>query len=333
MLEDNRDLLQHPRRNLGARYRSQARKFVKLATHDETRFHDNIGWAEQSARQAILYDFTDEDNWRCLADIKVILSDYDGLVAVLEDLFSILGRDPEQIAQLKEVNFQQFGLELLEAALARDPLNPDTWWKQVNSAGDSIESLEGFVERCQRLDFSDPRANIVFGRRIERIRDSGHTKLFIELAQNLLAHRPQNHELWLELGRLYERMNKSDEAWLCYDHVQSLRPNTNVRDDFLARLTGKMDGLASEPWSRPTVAKRQEFLDQMVSLARRVSKVEDVEISKQSDESESESRSIRLEKLLEQGDFSEAFFIARRLVAEGEDWAIEYMDKARAGFD
>ena len=100
----------------------------------------------------------------------------------------------------------------------------------------------------------------------------------------MLAHRPQNHELWLELGRLYERMNKSDEAWLCYDHVQSLRPNTNVRDDFLARLTGKMDGLASEPWSRPTVAKRQEFLDQMVSLARRVSTVEDVEISKQSDE-------------------------------------------------
>ena len=83
MLEDNRDLLQHPRRNLGARYRSQARKFVKLATHDETRFHDNIGWAEQSARQAILYDFTDEDNWRCLADIKVILSDYDGLVLSL----------------------------------------------------------------------------------------------------------------------------------------------------------------------------------------------------------------------------------------------------------
>ena len=82
MLEDNRDLLQHPRRNLGARYRSQARKFVNVATHDETRFRDNIGWAEQSARQAILYDFTDEDNWRCLADIKVILSDYDGLVAV-----------------------------------------------------------------------------------------------------------------------------------------------------------------------------------------------------------------------------------------------------------
>ena len=36
---------------------------------DEGRFADNIGWAEQRACQAILYDFTDEENWRCLADI------------------------------------------------------------------------------------------------------------------------------------------------------------------------------------------------------------------------------------------------------------------------
>ena len=70
-MEDSKDLLQHPRRNLGIRYRSQARKFAKLATMDESRFSDNIGWAEQSARQAILYDFTDEENWRCLADIKL----------------------------------------------------------------------------------------------------------------------------------------------------------------------------------------------------------------------------------------------------------------------
>ena len=332
MPEDNKDLLQHPRRNLGTRYRSQARKFVKLATLDESRFADNIKWAEQSARQAILYDFTDENNWRCLAEIKVILSDYDGLLAVLEDLFSILGRDPEQIEQLKAVKFQQLGLELLEAAIARDPLNPDIWWDQVTSLSDGAESLEEFVERCNRLDFRDPRANIVFGRRIERIRDSGQVDLFIKLAHNLLAHRPQNHELWLELGRLYERMDKSDEAWLCYDHVQSLRPQTKVRDDFLARLTGKMDGVKVGSWSRPTVAKRQEFLDQMVSLASRVSKTEE-EISTEPDQQESESMNARLERLLEQGDFSEAFFAARRLVAEGEDWAVDYMNKARRGFD
>ena len=330
---DNKDLLQHPRRNLGTRYRSQARKFIKLATLDDSRFTDNIKWAEQSARQAILYDFTDENNWRCLAEIKLILSDYDGLVAVLEDLFSILGRDPEQLEQLKGVEFQQLGLELLEAAITRDPLNPDIWWDRVTSGSDGAESLEEFVERCNRLDFRDSRANIVFGRRIERIRDSGQVELFIKLAHNLLAHRPQNHELWLELGRLYERMNKSDEAWLCYDHVQSLRPQTKVRDDFLARLTGKMDGTKIGSWSRPTVAKRQEFLDQMVSLASRVSKTEEVVISSEPDFRESEPMSNRLDRLLEQGDFSEAFFVARRLVAEGEDWAVDYMNKARHGFD
>ena len=75
----SRNLLQHPRRNLGNRYRSQARKFIKLASTDGTRFADNISWAEQSARQAILYDFTEEENWRCLAEIKVILGDAEGL--------------------------------------------------------------------------------------------------------------------------------------------------------------------------------------------------------------------------------------------------------------
>ena len=141
MLEDSKDLLQHPRRNLGNRYRSQAQKFTKLATMDESRFNDNIGWAEQSARQAILHDFTDENNWRCLADIKVIVGDGEGLSAVLEDLFSILGRDPEQIEQLKEIDFLKLGLELLEAAFARDPLNPDVWWQQINSTNESLENL------------------------------------------------------------------------------------------------------------------------------------------------------------------------------------------------
>ena len=147
-MEDSKDLLQHPRRNLGNRYRSQARKFAKLATMDESRFSDNIGWAEQSARQAILYDFTDEENWRCLADIKLILGDSAGLSAVLEDLFSILGRDPEQVEQLKNVDFLNFGLELLEAAFARDPLNPDVWWEKLNSPSGQIGTLKSI---CRTL--------------------------------------------------------------------------------------------------------------------------------------------------------------------------------------
>ena len=333
MVEDSRTLLQHPRRNLGNRYRSQAEKFVNLATNDNSRFAENIAWAEQSARQAILYDYTEEQNWRCLANIKAIVSDSEGLVAVMEDLFSILGRDPDQIDQLKQVDFQQFGLELLEAVFARDPLNPDIWWQQVMSGSAGFETLDEFVDRCQRLDFRDARANVIFGRRIERIRDSGRVELFTELARNLLAHRPQNHELWFELGRLYERLNRSDEAWICYDHVQSLRPHSSVREEFMARLTARMDGDGVKVWSRPPVAKRQEFLAQMVDLASRVSTPKTMDRKAVEGTTESNVAQEKLQLLLAQGDYSEAFFVARRLVAEGEDWAIEYMDKARNGLD
>ena len=55
---------------------------------------------EQNARQALLHDFTDERNWRCLADIKVSIKDNDGLGIVLEDVFTVLGRDTEQFEKL-----------------------------------------------------------------------------------------------------------------------------------------------------------------------------------------------------------------------------------------
>ena len=332
-MEDSKDLLQHPRRNLGNRYRSQARKFAKLATMDESRFVDNIGWAEQSARQAILYDFTDEENWRCLADIKQILGDSEGLSAVLEDLFSILGRDPEQVEQLKNVDFLKLGLELLEAAFARDPLNPDVWWQKLTSPDGQIGTLSEFVERCKRLDFRDQRANIIFGRRIERIKDSGQTELFIELARNLLAHRPQNHELWLELGRLYERLKKTEEAWICYDHVQTLRSHSNVRDEYMSRLTDKMDGKDKQSWTKPPISKRDEFLSQMVALASRVSMPETIDEVEEVDELITNKDEQKLIRLLNQEDYSEAFFVARRLVAQGEDWAEEYLNKARLGLN
>ena len=332
-MEDSKDLLQHPRRNLGIRYRSQARKFAKLATVDESRFSDNIGWAEQSARQAILYDFTDEENWRCLAEIKLILGDSAGLSALLEDLFSILGRDPEQVEQLNNVDFLNFGLELLEAAFARDPLDPDVWWEKLTSPDGQIGTLKQFVGRCKRLDFRDQRANIIFGRRIERIRDSGQTDLFIELARNLLAHRPQNHELWHELGRLYERLNNADEAWICYDHVQTLRAHSNVRDEFMSRLTDKMDGKDEQAWTKPPISKRDEFLSQMVALANRVSMPEVVEDVEELDDTITNDDEKKLLRLLDKNDFSEAFFVARRLVAQGEDWAAEYLEQARLGLD
>ena len=55
---DSASVLQHPRRNLGSRHRSQADRFVKLAKQDPSRESENLAWAEQNAQQAVLYDFT-----------------------------------------------------------------------------------------------------------------------------------------------------------------------------------------------------------------------------------------------------------------------------------
>ena len=335
MVGDSADLLQHPRRNLGNRYRSQAQKFARLASKDPDRFDDNMAWAEQNARQALLHDFTDERNWRCLADIKVVVQDGNGLCAVLEDVFIILGRDAEQIDQLKDVNFLLVGLELLEAAFSRDPLDPDTWWSNFLES-DSIENeLDDFAQRCRRLDFSDQRANIVYGRRLERIRTGGHENLFIELARHLLAHRPNNHELWMELGRLYERREEMDEAWSCYDHVQQLQPHQTVRDSFLERITGRLMGEEEKPWTTPSIEKRSQFLEQMLQLSQRISSMEqevEATIPVEDELISSHPDLERLQSLMDAGDVSEAFFLARRLVSQGEVWAEDWVTKAKDAF-
>ena len=333
MSQDSANLLQHPRRNLGNRYRSQAQKFVRLANMDESRFDDNMAWAEQNARQAILHDFTDEKNWRCLADIKVIVGDGEGLYALLEDIFSVLGRDPDNVDQLQGIDFLKLGLELLEAAFSRDPLDPDVWWEKINSDDLMESNILSFVERCEKLDFTDQRANIIFSRRIERLKNSGHTEIFIQLSKHLLAHRPHNHELWMELGRLHERRGEVDEAWMCYDHVQNLRPHISPRDDFLQRLTSRMDGEAEKQWSRPSVEKRDQFLKQMMELSQRVSKsIDEEQMIVPEDSTESKHPDlIRLEMLIKNDDFSEAFFLARRLISQGEDWAEEWLKIARQG--
>ena len=241
---DSSSQLQHPRRNLGTRHRSQADRFVKLAIKDPARAEQNLAWAEQNAQQAVLFDFTDERNWRTLAKIKHILGDGEGLSLVLEDIFIVLGRDANQLRQLKEIDHLEMGIELMEAAFLTDPLDPEKWFSKLDK-----QSLDSFAIRCKTLDFSDQRANIIYGRRLERIRTAGHEELFIELVKYLLAHRPANHELWMDLGRLHERRNEIDMAWMCYDHVQQLLPNQTVRDQFLSRLKGTMDGQKTEPWS------------------------------------------------------------------------------------
>jgi hypothetical protein len=139
----------------------------------------------------------------------------------------------------------------------------------------------------------------------------------------------------MELGRLHERRGEVDEAWMCYDHVQNIRDHLTPRDEFLTRLTGKMDGEEKQPWSQPTVEKRDQFLQQMVKLSQRVSKPKLVQENSRPEVEEIISIHpdlIRLQDLIKSEDYSEAFFLSRRLVAQGEDWAEEWLDKAKLGF-
>ena len=320
---DSASKLQHPRRNLGSRHRAQADRFVKLSKKDTDRASENLAWAEQNAQQAVLYDFTDERNWRCLAEIKKMRMDGEGLSLVLEDLFIVLGRDPNQLSQIRGVNHLEVGLELLEAAFITDSLEPNEWFEKLDEKG-----LQDFAKRCKRLDFTDQRANIVYGRRLERIRGAGHEEIFIELVHHLLAHRPANHELWMELGRLHERRNEIDQAWLCYDHVQQVRPTEPVRDLFLDRLKRAMDGEESVPWSGPSLQTRSDFLERMKNLSQNVSTVPVQEPSAPKEVSNTDLS--RLENLIQAGEAAEAFFLARSLFTSGEEWAQEWMEKAQS---
>ena len=322
-------ILQHPRRSLGDRHRSQANKFLKLADSDPIRHNDNVNWAEQNARQALLYDFTHPDNWRMLADIKQKLNDEIGLRSLLTDLFAVLGRDPEQLSQLDGLPIAEVGRELLEAALTTDHLDPDLWHAKMDT-----QSIKTFCERFPKLDLTDPRCNVLFGRRVERLWKSNGDELCIPLARMLVANRPQNFEMWIHLGRAHERREAYDEAWLCYDQAQSQAPHLDVRDSYRSRIEQRFETLKSSPWSQPTIQVRDDFLQRMQSLALAFSV--EAEIAEPIDENNDEDLNrdeIELKSLLSNGEFSAAFFYSRRLVTRGEEWAIRYMDQAKVGLD
>ena len=88
-----------------------------------------------------------------------------------------------------------------------------------------------------------------------------------------------------------------------------------------------------QSWTKPPISKRDEFLSQMVALASRVSMPETIDEVEEVDDLITNKDEQKLIRLLNQEDYSEAFFVARRLVAQGEDWAEEYLNKARLGLN
>jgi len=313
--------LQHPRRSLGNRHRSQASKFLKLSETEPS----NLNWAEQSARQAVLHDFTHPDNWRILLEIKVRAQDVIGIRAVLDELFLILGRDPELLAQLDGVDLTGSAKTLLEGALAVDPLDPDAWWEKMSSAGGVVE----FIERIRKLDFADQRANILFSRRMERLLEDGYEDEYLELTGKLLAQRPSNYETWARMGRLHERRGEYDHAWFCYDQAQTHSPTLRSRDEFRERMEARIDGKGATPWNAPDIKDRVEFLSRMQNLATPASAgaSSNEQLSEATDTIESELN--RAMRLADEGRHSEAFFIARRLAAEGDAEAQSFAESIR----
>ena len=305
--------LQHPRRSLGNRHRSQAEKFLKLKVDKK-----NIMWAEQNAKQSILYDFTNPDNWRLLIKIKIMSMDSIGIKLILEDLFIILGRDKKLLEQLNKINLIQSGEKLLEAAFNLDPLDPEEWW---NKLGENDNEIEKFSNRLKSLDTRDPRSNILFSRRLEKLKTVGYEDLFLELSKYLLAQNPSNFEVWIELGKLHERRGEYDQAWFSYDQAQTHFPKSRSRDLFKKRMENKLDGHDIIPWKVPNIDMRIQFLRKMENLSNSIVTKDVEDVPKVIGITE------KIDDMVNKNRISEAFFIVRRMAAEGDQEAKLLVDK------
>ena len=308
--EKAHDQLQHPRRSLGNRYRTQAEKFLRISENEE----NNLSWAEQNARQSLLYDFTNPENWKMLVRIKVISQDSDGLRAVIEDLVTVLGRNPEHLSQLDEVDLLASSEIILEGILKTDPLDPEEWWRSIEN---NDRALTDFSDRLKTLDVRDSRANVLFSRRLERIRNNGDEMVFLELSRHILAQRPDNHEAWVELGRMHERRKDFDQAWLCYDQAQIHKPESRARDEFSIRMNEWVDGSVGRAWSNPVISDRVDFLERMRKLAKPAE--EAIPNEKDADRLGPYDE---IEYLRGTSRLGEAFFLARKMAAEGDERAL-----------
>lgn len=179
--------------------------------------------------------------------------------------------------------------------------------------------MEEFSERLKGLDVTDQRANILFSRRLERVRRGGLEEDFLELTRILLSQRPINHEAWEELGMMYERRSQYDEAWLCYDQSKSVFPDSRAIERFKSRMESIVDGEGGKPWKEPSISDRAAFLDKLGSLTKthQFSEVEEIVHDGEHDPFS------KIERLRSVGQITEAFFLARRMAAEGTDGAEE----------
>ncbi|MDP6200489.1 MAG: hypothetical protein QF531_06910, partial [Candidatus Poseidonia sp.] len=83
------------------------------------------------------------------------------------------------------------------------------------------------------------------------------------------------------------------------------------------------------------VEHRSAFLEGMRSLTARISAPTPAPITNVPEEEviQRHPDEHQLEVLIEQGDVQSAFFLARRLLASGEDWAEPWLERIQAGME
>ena len=87
------------------------------------------------------------------------------------------------------------------------------------------------------------------------------------------------------------------------------------------------------PWSPPTIEVRDDFLAKMQSLASRfVQPAPDSQIDVVTEITENQDE-IELKRLLDVEEYATAFFMARRLLTRGEEWAQSYLLQSQQGLE
>ena len=129
-------------------------------------------------------------------------------------------------------------------------------------------------------------------------------------------------------GKLYERREEYDEAWLCYDQANVVYPRSSAREGFRERMEARVGGSAEQPWREPSITDRSQFLSRLGRLSRKeahddVRPPSDVENLELSD----------LDDLRQQGRDTEAFFLARRMAAQGVEGAKELVTEILGDLD
>ena len=122
---------------------------------------------------------------------------------------------------------------------------------------------------------------------------------------------------------MHERRKEYGDAWLCYDQAQICFPSTTVRDDFKSRMEAELDGKGKRKWKSPGINQRVDFLRKMEDMAT----PHGVYVNVEDDVDEDPFR--EGEELVNEGRLSEAFFMTRRLAAQGIEEALEINQELR----